>query len=73
MLGVYLIDVQYRTPKQSFICLDELDSDDRLWGTQTFTNQIWGTLNFEEKSYLFTIPKVLLQEMINNGSAIKLL
>ena len=73
MLGVYLIDLQYRrTPKQTYISLEVLDND-RFYGTHIVPIQIWGTLDFKEIKSVFTITKELLDEMLNDGSAVKLL
>ena len=72
MLGTYLIDLQYHTPKQTYIVLDEF-VEGRFWGKQIFSEKIWGTCDFEETAYLFTISKEGLQDMINSGAAVKLL
>ena len=72
MLGVYLFDIQYRKPKQSFVWVNEFDGH-RFWGEQIFTDKIWGTLDFNETSHLFGISQELLQAMINSGAAVKLL
>ena len=73
MLGVYLIDLQYtRTPKQTYISLEELDND-RFYGTHIVPIKKWGTHGFNEIKSVFTITKELLDEMVNDGSAVKLL
>lgn len=73
MLGVYLIDLQYRrTPKQTYISLEVLDND-RFYGTHIVPIKKWGTHGFNEIKSVFTITKELLDEMLNDGSAVKLL
>lgn len=72
MLGVYLFDLQRSKKKQFFVWLNEFDGK-RFWGEKIFTDKIWGTLDFNEESYLFSISQELFQAMINSGAAVKLL